>query len=41
MKRLLLISPVAKSSLVGKDFNFRLPVLGLLKVAALTPPVGR
>jgi len=38
MKRLLLISPVAKSSLVGKDFNFRLPVLGLLKVAALTPP---
>ena len=38
MKRLLLISPVASSGLVGKDFNFRLPVLGLLKVAALTPP---
>ncbi|MGO8927261.1 MAG: B12-binding domain-containing radical SAM protein [Limisphaerales bacterium] len=37
MKRLLLISPVAKNSLVGKNFNFRLPVLGLLKVAALTP----
>jgi radical SAM superfamily enzyme YgiQ (UPF0313 family) len=37
MKRLLLISPVAKSSLVGKEFTFRLPVLGLLKVAALTP----
>jgi radical SAM superfamily enzyme YgiQ (UPF0313 family) len=37
MKRLLLISPVAKSSLAGKDFPFKLPVLGLLKVAALTP----
>lgn len=37
MKRLLLISPVAKSSLVGKDFSFRLPLLGLLKVASLTP----
>ena len=38
MKRLLLISPVAKNGLVGKNFNFRLPVLGLLKIAALTPP---
>jgi radical SAM superfamily enzyme YgiQ (UPF0313 family) len=38
MKRLVLISPVAATGLVGKDFNFRLPVLGLLKVAALTPP---
>ena len=37
-KRLLLIAPVASSGLVAKDFNFRLPVLGLLKVAALTPP---
>jgi radical SAM superfamily enzyme YgiQ (UPF0313 family) len=37
MKRLLLISPVAKSSLAGKDFTFKLPILGLLKVAALTP----
>jgi len=37
MKRLLLISPVAKNSLMGTNFNFRLPVLGLLKVAALTP----
>jgi radical SAM superfamily enzyme YgiQ (UPF0313 family) len=37
-KRLLLISPVARSGLVAKDFSFRLPVLGLLKVAALTPP---
>jgi radical SAM superfamily enzyme YgiQ (UPF0313 family) len=37
-KRLLLIAPVANAGLVAKDFNFRLPVLGLLKVAALTPP---
>jgi len=36
-KRLLLISPVASTGLVAKDFYFRLPVLGLLKVAALTP----
>lgn len=38
MKRLVLIAPVAQSSLMGKDFYFRLPGLGLLKVAALTPP---
>lgn len=38
MKHLVLISPVAASGLVGKDFSFRLPVLGLLKVAALTSP---
>ncbi len=38
MKRLLLISPVAPGSLLGKDFYFRLPCLSLLKVAALTPP---
>ena len=37
-KRLLLISPVARTGLVAKDFNFRLPVMGLLRVAALTPP---
>jgi len=37
MKRLLLISPVGKCGLAGKQFSFRLPVLGLLKVAALTP----
>ena len=37
-RQLLLISPLAKTGLVGSDFNFRLPVLGLLKVAALTPP---
>jgi radical SAM superfamily enzyme YgiQ (UPF0313 family) len=38
MKRLLLISPVAKNSLLGGGFFFRMPCLGLLKVAALTPP---
>jgi radical SAM superfamily enzyme YgiQ (UPF0313 family) len=38
MKRLLLISPLGKAGLVGKDFYFRLPVLSLLKVAAATPP---
>src|SRR3990167_8098062 len=38
MKKLLLISPLATKSLLGGDFYFRLPTLGLLKVAALTPP---
>ncbi len=38
MKKLLLISPLASKSLLGGDFYFRLPYLGLLKVAALTPP---
>lgn len=38
MKRLLLIAPLAPDSLLGGDFFFRLPGLGLLKVAALTPP---
>ena len=37
MKTLLLISPLAPSSLLGRDFYFRLPCLSLLKVAALTP----
>jgi len=37
-KRLLLISPLAPTGLMTRDFTFRLPVLGLLKVAALTPP---
>jgi radical SAM superfamily enzyme YgiQ (UPF0313 family) len=37
-RRLLLISPLARSGLMAKDFTFRMPVLGLLKVAALTPP---
>lgn len=36
-KKLLLISPLASKSLLGGDFFFRLPTLGLLKVAALTP----
>lgn len=36
--KLLLISPVVAQSLMGGDFYFRLPTLGLLKVAALTPP---
>ena len=38
MKRLLLIAPLAPTSLFGADFRFRLPCLGLLKVAALTSP---
>jgi len=38
MKRLLLIAPLSKSSLMGGSFFFRMPCLGLLKVAALTPP---
>jgi radical SAM superfamily enzyme YgiQ (UPF0313 family) len=38
VKRLLLISPLADKSLLGGDFYFRLPYLGLLKVASLTPP---
>ena len=37
MKRLLLIAPLAKSGLVGKDISFRFPCLGLLRLAALTP----
>jgi radical SAM superfamily enzyme YgiQ (UPF0313 family) len=38
VKRLLLISPLSKKSLMGGGFFFRMPCLGLLKVAALTPP---
>lgn len=38
MKRLLLVAPLSKSSLMGGNFFFRMPCLGLLKVAALTPP---
>jgi radical SAM superfamily enzyme YgiQ (UPF0313 family) len=37
-KRLLLIAPLGERSLLGSDFYFRLPYLGLLKVASLTPP---
>ncbi|TLD41717.1 MAG: BchE/P-methylase family protein [Candidatus Jettenia ecosi] len=36
--KLLLISPLAPKSFLGGDFYFRLPNLGLLKVATLTPP---
>ncbi len=38
MKKLLLISPLSAKSLMGGGFFFRMPCLGLLKVAALTPP---
>jgi radical SAM superfamily enzyme YgiQ (UPF0313 family) len=37
MKKLLLIAPLGKAGLVGRDMTFRLPCLGLLRVAALTP----
>ena len=37
MKRLLLIAPISSRSLMGGSFFFRMPCLGLLKVAALTP----
>jgi radical SAM superfamily enzyme YgiQ (UPF0313 family) len=37
VKRLLLVSPLAPRSLLGASFNYRLPCLGLLRVAALTP----
>ena len=37
MKKLLLISPLSRKSLMGDKFFFRMPCLGLLKVAALTP----
>ncbi|HBO70141.1 MAG TPA: B12-binding domain-containing radical SAM protein [Deltaproteobacteria bacterium] len=39
MKKLLLISPLTSRSLLGADFYFRMPTLGLLKVAAATPEV--
>ena len=38
MSELLLIAPLGKAGLVGRDMTFRLPCLGLLRVAALTPP---
>jgi radical SAM superfamily enzyme YgiQ (UPF0313 family) len=38
MKKLLLIAPKVKGSLMGGGMIFRLPNLGLLRVAALTPP---
>lgn len=39
--RLLLVSPLTTRSLLGADFYFRMPTLGLLKVAAATPPGWR
>jgi len=41
VKHLLLIAPLAKQSLMGGGFFFRMPSLGLLKIAALTPPDWR
>lgn len=41
MKRLLLIAPLSSKSLMGGGFFFRMPCLGLLKIAALTPPGWR
>jgi radical SAM superfamily enzyme YgiQ (UPF0313 family) len=38
MKQLLLIAPNVKNSLMTGGMMFRLPNLGLLRVAALTPP---
>jgi radical SAM superfamily enzyme YgiQ (UPF0313 family) len=37
MKKVLLIAPTAARSLMGRDFFYRLPPVGLMKVAALTP----
>jgi radical SAM superfamily enzyme YgiQ (UPF0313 family) len=36
--KLVLISPLTSKSLLGADFYFRMPTLGLLRVAAATPP---
>lgn len=38
MKKVLLIAPTAPRSLMGRNFFYRLPPIGLMKVAALTPP---
>jgi len=37
MKRLLLIAPISRRSLMHCGFAFRVPCLGLLRIAALTP----
>jgi radical SAM superfamily enzyme YgiQ (UPF0313 family) len=34
----LLVSPLTSKSLLGADFYFRMPTLGLLRVAGATPP---
>jgi radical SAM superfamily enzyme YgiQ (UPF0313 family) len=36
--KLLLVSPLTSKGILGADFYFRMPTLGLLKVAAATPP---
>jgi radical SAM superfamily enzyme YgiQ (UPF0313 family) len=41
MKEVLLVAPTAALSLMGRDFTYRLPPMGLMKVAALTPPDWR
>jgi len=38
MKKLVLVAPTAARSLMGRNFFYRLPPFGLMKVAALTPP---
>jgi radical SAM superfamily enzyme YgiQ (UPF0313 family) len=38
MKKVLLIAPTSARSLMGRDFFYRFPPVGLMKVAALTPP---
>jgi radical SAM superfamily enzyme YgiQ (UPF0313 family) len=38
VRKVLLIAPTAASSLMGRDFFYRFPPVGLMKVAALTPP---
>lgn len=38
MKTVLLVAPVAARSFMGGDFIYRLPPMGLMKVAAITPP---
>ena len=35
---LLLVSPLTSKSLLGADFYFRMPTLGMLRVAGATPP---
>jgi radical SAM superfamily enzyme YgiQ (UPF0313 family) len=37
MNKLLLIAPLGKTGFVGRDMTFRLPCLGLLRVAGQTP----
>jgi radical SAM superfamily enzyme YgiQ (UPF0313 family) len=41
VKNVLLIAPTAARSLMGRDFFYRFPPIGLMKVAALTSPDWR